>query len=553
MVESILKRLSSPVRGLHQAAYLLAALTLASQILALLRDRTFAGIFGAGHTLDLYYAAFKIPDLVFALIASLVSAYVLIPRIAGSGTEAARKLLSQSASFLLIGGGGIAGVIFVAAPWLLATFFPALYASSGPEFVALMRLLLVQPILLGLSGAFGSVTQVHRRFVLFALSPVLYNLGIIAGALVLYPYFGLTGIGFGVIFGSILHVAVNIPVLIDSKLFPKLVIPSPKILWPVFRDSLPRSFALTLGSVTTLALTSLASIVGEGSISVFVLASNLAAVPLSLIGASYATAAFPVLAEEAGAGRTDAFRATLTAAARHLIFWSCAIAVLTVVLRAHIVRVLLGTGVFSWDDTRLTAAILGILALGLVAQGLVLLASRAFYATGRSWNPLIIQTVGVFLSAGAAMGGLVLAHSMPEARFFVESLFRVNDVAGSSVLFIALGATLGQLLMGLIAVVTLGQVARGAARSLVRPTLEGTGAAIIGGAAAYGALSFMGNIASLTTLPSVLAQGVVAGMVGLIAAAAVLVLLENQEFRDLFDALKRIASLKKDLPPQSEL
>jgi hypothetical protein len=151
------------------------------------------------------------------------------------------------------------------------------------------------------------------------------------------------------------------------------------------------------------------------------------------------------------------------------------------------------------------------------------------------------------------MGGLVLAHSMPEARFFVESLFRVNDVAGSSVLFIALGATLGQLLMGLIAVVTLGQVARGAARSLVRPTLEGTGAAIIGGAAAYGALSFMGNIASLTTLPSVLAQGVVAGMVGLIAAAAVLVLLENQEFRDLFDALKRIASLKKDLPPQSEL
>src|SRR6185437_12482953 len=99
-----------PVRNLHQAAYLLAILTLASQALALLRDRTFAHTFGAGQVLDLYYAAFRVPDLVFALVSSLVSAYVLIPRITGMDREGTRRLLSESASFLLIGGGILCGI-----------------------------------------------------------------------------------------------------------------------------------------------------------------------------------------------------------------------------------------------------------------------------------------------------------------------------------------------------------------------------------------------------------------------------------------------------------
>src|ERR1035437_855769 len=93
-------RIAAPVRGLHQAAYLLAGLTLASQGLALLRDRTFAHTFGAGQTLDLYYAAFRVPDLVFALVSSLVSAYVLIPLITGMDKDETRRLLSESATFL---------------------------------------------------------------------------------------------------------------------------------------------------------------------------------------------------------------------------------------------------------------------------------------------------------------------------------------------------------------------------------------------------------------------------------------------------------------------
>jgi putative peptidoglycan lipid II flippase len=545
MVNRILKNLVSPVRGLHQAAYLLAALTLASQALALLRDRLFASTFGAGEVLDLYYAAFKVPDVVFALVASLVSAYVIIPRIAKADPAETRRLLSHTASFLLISGGVLCGFLAFFAPSFLFLLFPTFtHSAHAGEFVLLARLLLIQPVLLGLSGILTSVTQVHRRFTLFALSPVLYNLGIIFGTVALYPHFGIPGIGLGVLLGALMHLSVHIPVVMEARLLPTPVIPSPKLIWSVMKSSIPRSLALGMSSVITLILISLASRTSSGGVAVYTLAGNLEAVPLSLIGASYATAAFPVMAEHIGAKRTDAFKETLTAAARHIIFWSATAAVLVIVLRAYLVRVILGSGAFDWNDTRLTAAVLAILAVGLMAQGIILLAARAFYAAQKSWNPLLVQLADCGISVASAWTLVKLAHEYPMLQYFIESLFRVADVPGTSVLFIALGATIGQLLMGAVALLTLRTVAPGVAGSLVRPLFEGLGAAILGGTASYGVLSFMGTLAPLSQLSTVLFEGVIAGLVGLAVSAAVLALFENQEFKELVDALKRLTSTK---------
>ena len=541
MVRKILTSLTAPVRGLHQAAYVLAGLTLASQALALLRDRLFAYSFGAGDVLDLYYAAFKVPDLVFALVASLVSAYVLIPRIAGGSRKESQELISQTASFLFIGGGVLCALLALFAPSFLFVLFPAAETSVHADgFVLLARILLIQPILLGLSGIATSVTQVRRRFFLVALSPVLYNLGIIAGTVLLYPLYGLPGIGIGVLAGALAHLLIHIPVLAGERLLPRLVILSPKALWSVVSDSVPRSLALAMGSVTALILTILAARTGEGSIAVLSLASNLQAVPLSLIAASYATAAFPVLAESMEAKRYEAFKATLSAAARHIVFWSAILSVLILVLRAHIVRIVLGTGAFDWDATRLTAAILALLVIGLMAQGLVLLASRAFYAAKKSWNPLLIQVAGLVVSVVGAVGLLALASVFPSVRYFIEALLRVEDVPGTDILLIAMGSMLGQIATGALALLTLRSVAPGVARSLLRPVFEGAASAILGGSAAYGVLAFLGNLAPATTLIVVFTEAFIAGMVGLMVAAAVLALLANREFKDLVDSLKRI-------------
>ncbi|MBP6860416.1 MAG: hypothetical protein KBC38_02565 [Candidatus Pacebacteria bacterium] len=550
MVGRILRRLEAPVRGLHEAAYLIAGLTLASQALALLRDRLFAGSFGASETLDLYYAAFRIPDLVFALVASLVSAYVLIPRIATVGNEEARRLVSHAASFLLIIGGALSAILAFFAPSLVFILFPDLRdAADADGFVLLSQILLLQPILLGLSAILMSITQVKRRFFVFALSPVLYNLGIIGG-IFLYPSYGLMGIGIGVVIGAAAHLALQLPTIARERLLPRLVLPDLALMREIIRDSVPRSLALGVGSLTVFVLTALAARTGDGGISVFTLAMNLAAVPLALIGASYATAAFPSLAEKAGQGDGSAFRATLSTALRHLIFWSASVTVLVIVLRAHLVRTILGAGVFDWEATRLTAAILAVLAVGLIAQGVILLASRAFYAARRSWNPLLIQLAGLLVSALGALGALALAGSIPSFRFFFEALLRVSDVPGTDVLFIALGATVGQLFMGALALLTLAKVAPGVASGILRPLSEGLGAAIIGGSAAYLTLFLLGNIASLSTLMAVFTQGLAAGIVGLAASALVLVLLENREFKDLYRSLRALST--RALPPQSE-
>ncbi|MBU6388618.1 hypothetical protein KGQ72_01965 [Patescibacteria group bacterium] len=546
MVQRILERiggpmraLARPVRGLHQAAYLLAALTLASQALALLRDRTFAHTFGAGQVLDLYYAAFRVPDLVFALVSSLVSAYVLIPRITGMGREATRRLLSESASFLFAVGGFICVVLAVFMPQFLALLYPNLIASSYQnEFVFLARILLLQPILLGLSGVLGSVTQVHRRFTLFALSPVLYNLGIILGTVVLYPLWGLPGIGWGVVVGAVAYLAVNIPVVIEAGVLPRFRIPTFAVMASVVRDSVPRSLALGMGSVTALVLTALASRVGTGAISVFTFAGNLEAVPLALIGSSYAVAAFPALSEASALARREEFTGILSASARHVILWSVVSLGLIVVLRAHIVRVILGTGAFDWNATRLTAALLAVLTVGLVAQGLVLLFSRALYAVHQSWRPLAYQVAGGALTVLFAVAFLALpASGLPTS---LADFLKVGDVHGTSILLVALAATLGQVFLVLLSLLALRSVSPGLSRMLSRPLVDGSLAALAGGAAAYGTLVLEGGIAPLTTLMAVFIQGLLAGVVGLIASALALYFVENEEFLIVAGALAKL-------------
>ncbi|MFA7302355.1 MAG: lipid II flippase MurJ [Candidatus Paceibacterota bacterium] len=530
-------RISTPIQGLHQAAYLLAALTLASQALALLRDRTFAHTFGAGQVLDVYYAAFRVPDLVFAIVSSLVSAYVIIPRITGMDRAETRRLLSETATFLFVVGGLACVGIALFMPSFLTALYPDLMRAPGQEgFVLLARILLVQPLLLGLSGIFSSVTQVHRRFVLFALSPVLYNLGIIVGTVYFYPLWGLPGIGGGVILGAVAYLMVNVPVLLEAGVLPALRMPRLALMLPIVRDSVPRSLALGMNSITALALTAMASRIGTGSVSVFTLAGNLQAVPLALIGSSYAVAAFPALSEASALEDKGEFTRVLSSSARHIILWSIIALGMIIVLRAHLVRVILGTGAFDWEATRLTAALLVVLAVGLAAEALKLLFSRALYAARQSWRPLMYQ-----LAAGAltVLLAIKLLGQPPAAILTpLAALLKVSDVSGLPILLLALASTLGQIFLLMLSLVALRTVAPGLSRALLRPCVDGIIAAVAGATAAYSALALMGSIAPLTTLATVLAEGLTAGVAGLIVVGLVLHALGNKEFAMIVDLFR---------------
>ena len=332
----------------------------------------------------------------------------------------------------------------------------------------------------------------------------------------------------GVIIGAVAYLMVNIPVVIEAGVLPRLCLPSMHTMVSVIRDSVPRSLALGMGSVTALILTSMASRIGTGAVSVFTFASNLEAVPLALIGSSYAVAAFPALSEASALEKRDEFTRILWTSARHIILWSVVSIGLIVVLRAHVVRVVLGTGAFDWDATRLTAALFALFAIGLAAQGLVLLFSRALYAARQSWWPLFYQIAGGVLTVFFAI--VFLSQPATGLPASLAALLRVSDVSGTSVLLLALAATLGQIFLAILSLVALRSLTPGLARMLSRPLIDGTIAAIVGGIAAYMTLVFEGGIAPLTTLMAVFTQGFIAGMVGLIASALALYLIENEEF-----------------------
>lgn len=183
MVKNILNFIRKEIHGLHEAAYFLAVFTLGSQILALFRDRILAHSFGAGETLDIYYAAFKIPDFIFVSIASLFSFSILIPFFAKKidhSNKNAKNFMDNTFSvffFLII---AVSVIVFFAAPWILKIIFPGL--ANGESFeslIVLTRIMLLQPILLGTSNLFASITQIYQKFIIYAISPLLYNLGII--------------------------------------------------------------------------------------------------------------------------------------------------------------------------------------------------------------------------------------------------------------------------------------------------------------------------------------------------------------------------------------
>jgi putative peptidoglycan lipid II flippase len=543
MVRAFLSTALGEARGLHKAAYILAGFALGSQLLALVRDRLLAATFGAGQTLDVYYAAFRVPDLLFATVASLLSLYALLPILSRYSTEDAGKMISFLRGTLLVffvGMGAICGVLYFFLPYLVPLVAPGITDAVAQENLLLLaQILLLQPILLGASNIVASFTQLKHRFFLYSISPLLYNLGIIVGVIALYPLFGIAGLGWGVVLGAFLHLLVQIPFFLLHGSQPLALSSIWKPLGEVLKLSIPRTLALAAGQISLLVLIAMASLYAEGSIAIFMFAWNLQAVPLTIIGVSYSVAAFPTLARLHALGSKYEFINHIESALRHILFWSIPAMVLLVVLRAQIVRVILGSGAFDWEATRLTAAALALFALSLCAQGMVLLIARAYYAAGKTAVPLILGVIAVSVTVVTAVVLVFLFRLSELAQLFLENLLRVTNIGDTTILMLALAYTIGALVQGIVGLMYLKKDFHVAYRGLLRLFFQSGSAAVVGGVAAYGVLTIMGSVVDINTLIGILLQGVLAGIVGLLATALMLLFLKNQEILEAYASFKR--------------
>ena len=547
--------------NINQAAFLLGFFALISQVLGLLRDRSLAHFLGPSSSLDIYYAAFRVPDFIFISIASLASFTVLIPFFIDklkdqAGHEEARRFLSNifSAFSLIIILASI--ITFFLMPFLARLVAPGFSPAMHDELVSLSRIMLLSPIFLGLSNLLGTVTQVFNKFFIYALSPLFYNLGILIGVLIFYPIWGIKGLAFGVVAGALMHFLLQIPVIIQHRFLPYLI-------WRIdFRQikeviilSFPRTLGLALNNLSIIAIIAMASLISEGAISIFNFSFNLQSVPLAIIGVSYSVAAFPTLVRHFSRDEKGIFVQKIISTARQMIFWTTPVIFLFIVLRAQIVRVILGSGQFSWADTRLTAAALALFSISLLAQGLILLLVRGYYAAGQTKRPLLVNFIFSTLTVILAFGLIKIFKQFPSFGYFLESLFRVENIAGTEILMLPMAYSLGVILNLLV----LWRLFRKdfldrKINYLQKTFFEVLGASFVMGIVAYKFLGVFDKFFDINTFWGILMQGFLSGVLGILVGVIILKLLKNEEFESLVKAFKtRFWETKVVMPSQEEL
>ncbi len=535
MVRKFLTLLYKETSSLHQAAYLLGFFALLSQVLAFLRDRLLAHVFGASAALDTYYAAFRIPDFLFVTVASIVSLSVIVPFIVereAEGREAVRKFIDDVFSFFFYLIIVICAVTYFLIPYLSPILFKGFSGEALTQVILLSRIFLLSPIFLGFSNLLGSLTQAYNRFLVYAFAPVVYNGGIIFGTVVLVPKFGVMGVAWGVVLGAFLHAVIQIPYVIKIGLLPRF-----KSLFDfasirrVVGLSFPRTLTLSINHIATIFLISLASLMTVGSISIYSFSLNISSVPLTLIGVSYSLAAFPTLSRHFSQKNIVAFVEQMATTTRHIIFWSLPVTALFIVLRAQIVRVLLGTGRFNWDDTRLTAAALALFSLSALFQSLLLLFVRAFYSAGHTKKPLLINVVSTIVLIACTYGFVKMYYYFPDFGYFIGSILKVDDLNGA-VLMLPLGYSVGTILNGLVHWIGFERDYPGFSKPIYRTLFEGVGASVIMGFVAYLGLNLFAPLFNEDKLVGIFFQGLLAGLLGILAGVVVLVLLKSRELAE---------------------
>ncbi len=554
MASRIFRFLNKEFKGVNEAALLLGGFTFLSQILGLLRDRSLAHFVGAGPVLDVYYAAFRIPDFLYISIASLASITVLMPFLMerinkDRSMKKARSFLNNIFSAYAMFMAVASILIAILMPKLVNYIAPGFSQSQLTSLITMSRIMLLSPIFIGLSNLLGSVTQLLKKFLVFSLSPVFYNIGIILGIIFLFPYFGVYGLALGVIVGAVFHFLIQAIVVYKNNFFPKFTL---NINWKeigqVVKLSAPRTLTLSCNSLAFLVLISIASTLKSGSISLFTFAYNLQSVPVGIVGTSYSVAAFPTLVRSFSQRNLRDFIKQLTVAARQIIFWSLPITGLLIVLRAQIVRVILGTGHFSWMDTRLTAASVALFVISLVSQGLVLLLVRGYYAAGNTKKPFITNVSSSVLVIVLAKFFLYLFNTYPEIITHIESFLRVKDVPGTIMLALPLAYALGSIVnLVFIWVLFKKDFLKNKKIGIFKTTMDSLLSALTMSSTAYVFLNIFDKVFDLTTGWGVFMQGLLSGLIGIIGGISVLYLVKNEEFFNIIKALRNKFWKKKDV------
>ncbi len=500
MLRRIFNHLNESVSG---GALFIAFFSIVSKVLGLFRDRLLAVNFGAERLTDIYFASFKLPDLIFNILVlgALTSSFIpVFQKVWGKDPREGIALSNSVLNLLLLVVISLSVVIFFSANIIVPFVVPGFSGAEKQLVVSMTRIVLISLIFFTASNVLSGVLNSWRKFFTFALSSVVYNMGIIIGIVLLYPLFGFIGLAIGVVLGSVLHFSVQLIEALRHGWFYQLSFRIDAPLRRIFSLMVPRTIGLAANQISSFVITILASTLSAGSLAIYNFSSNLQSFPVTIFGISLAVAAFPSFSKTLAENNTSGFKDMFSLQLRRILYFLIPLSFTILMLRAHIVRVVLGAGAFDWEDTRLTANALGFFALSLSAQGLTPLLTRSFYALEDTLTPVIISFMGV---------GITIILSLAFFRTYGVLGLVFADVVGSVAYLVTLFAVLHHRLGDLRDSELLISIRRITIISLLA-------AALI-----YLSLQITAQLMETSTFAGIFAQGAVSGAIGIATYIAI--------------------------------
>jgi len=523
-VQTFIRKLTTTVTG---GALIIAATSILSRFLGLLRDRLLASTFGGGGALDSYFAAFKVPDLIFnvlvlgALSSSFIPVFIgYIKKNDPSSRDEAWRVANSILNLLLIVLIVLGILFFIFVPQIIPLIAPGFPAEKQNITIQLSRVMLVANVFFGISNVVSGILNALKRFTSFALAPVLYNLGIIFGIVALTPRYGLMGLAYGVVLGAFLHLAIQIPSVLRVGFRYRRILdfrhPGVRKIGALM---VPRTIGLAVNQVDLLVNTIIASTLMAGSITVYNFANNLQNFPINVFGVSLAIAAFPVLSEAFADNDKEKFSHQFSETVRRILYLMIPISILFLLLRAQIVRVVLGANAYSWEATYLTAQMLGIFSLSLFAQSLIPTLARSFYAHHDTRTPVKIAMVSVVVDIV-----LALLLSQKYGVLGLAGAYSTANLLNMFLLYYFLRRKIGAL----------------DDTRIVRSGIKIVIASVFMGAIVVGMKYFLALGVNMTTFVGIFLQGLIAGVVGLLTYFFITLFLRCEEVMMIRDWVLRI-------------
>ena len=429
---------------------LLAVTALLSRALGVFRDHLLAKTFGATagsgiFNLDTYYAAFRVPDLIYNLLVLGAVSAAFIPIFTQykkrNDLKNAWEFASSLMHLILIAIGLISGVIYLFAPFIAHAVAGGFSAEQVALTAKLMRLMLLSPIFFAIASVLIGIQDSFKTFFFRSLGPVFYNVGIIAGIVLWGDRFGVVGVTWGVILGAALQLVIQLPSLwqVGYRHVWTLGLRRSDTL-KALKLIVPRVIGSSVDQVVLIAATLIASFLGTGSITVFYLANNIQAMPLGIISVSFAITSFATLSELASEPTTNAFANEIRRVVGRVLFLILPSIAGILLLRGDIIRTLLMYGKFSAQDAALASQVVGVMVISLFAQSLMAILARGFFAYHDTKTPLMRGIASAILAIG---GGYFFAVTLKMGILGIALGFSLGDIINFFLLYIMLSRKVG--------------------------------------------------------------------------------------------------------------